>query len=57
MKCFYCGGEVMYTNEDMLSDLMGIDLPEEEDSIVGFFTCSKCGASYEVYQSNEKEVW
>ena len=56
MKCFYCGGEVMYTNEDMLSALMGIDLPEEEDSIVGFFTCSKCGASYEVYQSNEKEV-
>ena len=56
MKCFYCGGEVMYTNEDMLSDLMGIDLPEEEDSIVGIFTSSKCGASYEVYQSNEKEV-
>ena len=50
MKCFYCGGEVIYTNEEMLSDLYGADLSEDEDSIVGFFTCSKCGAEYEVYQ-------
>ena len=52
-KCFYCGADVIWGSEEMLSDLSGCEIPEEEDTIVGFFTCSKCGATYEVYKNKE----
>lgn len=52
-KCFYCGEDVIWCSDEMLSDLYGCEISEEEDTIVSFYTCSKCGANYEVYQNKE----
>ena len=45
--CFYCGGKLCWDSSGDRSD--------DDDSVVNFYHCVQCGASYEVYQPNEEE--
>lgn len=45
-RCFLCGGKVMWKN-----DFMFEEIGMEDDGIVHFCECSKCGAEYEVYEA------
>ena len=45
--CFYCGGVICW-------DSLG-NRSEDDDSVVDFYHCMQCGASYEVCQPNEEE--
>ncbi|MBP5723122.1 MAG: hypothetical protein J6X18_06070 [Bacteroidales bacterium] len=46
-KCPFCGGRLYWNSDFMFSDIVGENLPEEEDTIVQYVTCSQCGASLE----------
>ena len=52
--CFYCDGKV-YWQSDFDYEDYGID---DKEGIVSNWTCSSCGAEYEVYVtiSEENEV-
>lgn len=49
-KCFLCGSRVIWGCDFMFEDY-GMD----GDGIVHTYTCSNCGAAYEVYESFEGE--
>ena len=48
-KCFLCGGECYWQN-----DFNAYDLGYDEEGLVSYWMCSKCGAMYEI-RSFEKE--
>ena len=45
--CFYCGGVICWDSS--------CDRSEDDDSVVDFYHCMRCGASYEVCLPNEEE--
>lgn len=45
--CFYCGGVICWDSSG--------DRNEDDDSVMDFYHCTRCGASYEVCQPNEEE--
>lgn len=49
-ECFYCGGRCIW-NSDADADEVGY----YEPGIVAFWTCSECGAEYEVYLKFKEE--
>ena len=49
-RCFLCGCRVIWGNDFMFEDY-GMD----GEGIVHTYTCSGCGATYEVYESIEEE--
>lgn len=52
MRCFICGHETIVWDNDFDAQDLGI----EEEGIVSYFHCSKCGADYEVLRiENEEE--
>ena len=46
-KCPFCGGWLYWNSDFMFSDLIGENLPEDQDTLVQNVTCSQCGASLE----------
>ena len=50
-KCFICGHETIIWDSDFDTQDLGI----EEEGIVSYFHCSKCGADYEVLSIFESE--
>ena len=49
-RCFLCGGRCIWQNDFDLEDC-----GYEGQGIVHFYTCSKCGAEYEVREVFEDE--
>lgn len=45
--CFYYGGVICWDSSG--------DRSYDDDSVVDFYHCMRCGASYEVCQPNEEE--
>ena len=52
-RCFLCGHEVGWDSSEMASDVSG--LPEDDTSVVNFYTCPYCGAFHEVYECSDEE--
>lgn len=52
-ECFKCGSRSVIWNSDFDSE----DCGYEQSGIVSFYTCSKCGSEYEVFEpfSDEEE--
>lgn len=60
-RCFYCGHELVWNSDFMLSDVSEV---EDDDGIVSYYTCPCCGRTYEISdpctgeRENEyKEYW
>lgn len=53
-RCFACGGELIWENDWMKSELFGCD--EDEDSVVNVLHCKDCGAEVYVVQATEDKV-
>lgn len=49
MKCWYCGGEMIWDNDFNYDEVHG------EDGIVTFLHCSQCGADCEFSQRFDEE--
>ncbi len=45
--CFYCVGVLYWDSASDRSD--------DDDAVVDFYHCMRCGTSYEVYEPNEEE--
>lgn len=52
-KCPICGHYVYWSADFMLSEMEGVDLPEEEDSVVGVCSCPHCGSSIDIIYPSE----
>lgn len=48
----HCGTELIWGCDNMLSEVTGVDLPLEEDSLVANYTCPHCNKSYEYFSPN-----
>ena len=46
-KCPFCGSWLYWNSDFMFSDIIGEELPEDQDTLVQNVTCSQCGAHLE----------
>lgn len=53
-KCFFCDSELIWNSDCNASDLYG-DYDDNDTATIEFFTCPKCGRSYEVCDPTEEE--
>ena len=45
--CPFCGGYLYWNSDFMFSDIIGEELPEDQDTLVQYVSCSECGATFE----------
>ena len=50
-----CDHELILSGNFMRSEIIGEDLPEDDDCIVTNAVCPFCGASYDIYDTPESE--
>lgn len=47
-KCFYCGGDICWDSDEMASEV-ACGYEGDEEAIVQFCHCMKCGREYEIF--------
>lgn len=53
-KCFFCGGDVNWESDANASDVS--DMYDEDDTAtVSYYSCSRCGRSYEIIEPPKSE--
>ena len=53
-RCFFCGSELIWGSSCNLKDVCA-DAEDNDGGTVSFYTCPKCGRSYEIYDPIEEE--
>lgn len=54
MNCFRCGAELAWQNDEMLCDVSSFH-EDDDEAVVSFYHCPKCGASYEIADCPKEE--
>ena len=54
-ECWYCGHEVSWVGDFMESEISGGEISEENDRVVGYYTCANCGSDFEFRQGRCEE--
>ena len=54
LKCLLCDGELIWDSDANLEDVCSEAL-EGDGGVVGYYTCSKCGRSYEISDPIKEE--
>lgn len=55
LKCPLCGGELIWGNDEMASDVIGGDYENDDDALISFYTCSVCGRMFDIIDPTEEE--
>ena len=53
-RCHLCGNELILDDSQMCSDL-NVDYEGDEEAMVHFSHCPKCGRSYEIFDPTKEE--
>ena len=53
-RCHFCGNELILDDSQMCSDL-NVDYEGDEEAMVHFSHCPKCGRSYEIFDPTKEE--
>ena len=54
-KCMRCGHDIIIGGNDMISDIYGEELSDDEDAMVTNAQCPHCGAKYVITDVSEYE--
>lgn len=54
--CVICGHELITEDNQMLSDIIGEELPIEHDVMVTYAHCPHCGCNYEMQDPSNDEL-
>lgn len=54
MKCLFCNGDLIWENDFQANEVSDM-YEDDDDAVVGFYTCSKCGRKYEIYDPPKEE--
>ena len=52
--CPFCGGELGWNSSNMAADISD-DYGDDEVAVVSYYTCRRCGRSFEVFDPTEDE--
>ena len=53
-RCHFCGNELILDDSQMCADV-NVDYEGDEEAMVHFSHCSKCGRSYEIFDPTKEE--
>ena len=53
-RCHFCGNELILDDSQMCSDV-NVDYEGDEEAMVHFSHCPKCGRSYEIFDPTKEE--
>lgn len=53
-RCHFCGNELILDDSKMCADV-NVDYEGDEEAMVHFSHCPKCGRSYEIFDPTKKE--
>ena len=53
-RCIFCGGELIWNSDTNLEEICS-EAQEDDGGVVSFYTCSKCGRSYEICEPIKEE--
>lgn len=53
-ECWYCGHEVSWVGDFMESEISDEEISEENDRVVGYYTCDNCGSDFEFRQGRKE---
>lgn len=53
-KCLFCGG-VLSWESDANANELSCEYAEDDTAAVSYYTCQKCGRSYEIIEPTEDE--
>lgn len=53
-KCYFCGGELIWDSDANAGDFLS-EFDDDDDAVVQFYHCSKCGRSYEIVDPVKSE--
>ena len=53
-RCYFCGNELILDDSQMCADV-NIDYEGDEEAMVHFSHCPKCGRSYEIFDPPKEE--
>lgn len=54
MNCYFCGGDLIWDSDSNANEI-GTNYDDTDPATVSFYTCSKCGRSYEIYEPSMEE--
>ena len=53
-KCMFCGSVLIQDDSQMCADV-NVDYEDDEEAMVHFSHCPKCGRSYEIFDPTKEE--
>ena len=53
-RCHFCGNELILDDSQMCADV-NVDYEGDEEAMVHFSHCPKCGRSYEIFDPTKEE--
>jgi hypothetical protein len=56
MKGMNCGKELQWNSDVMESELLDEEKSDDDDRVVGFYECTRCGYSYEIYSPSVNKM-
>ena len=55
MKCPFCGGELAWNSDFNASELYGGEYSDDDPAVCSYYTCRRCGRSYEICDPVQEE--
>ena len=54
VKCIFCGGDLCWDSDEKENDMF-VEYGDDDEAILSYYHCMKCGRSYEIADPTKEE--